>query len=504
MKVQDELFDFIHVLTSGERGYFRKYAALRAGRDSDNLSLFGIIEKSPSYDEQKIKKQFAKASGKKGHAQYNYRHHYLYQLILQSLHDQYAAEMVLMDMNVKLNEIFTLFSKAQYRACDKLVRKTMETAERLESYPVLIQLFQWRQKLMLTMGFEGISDQVLDETGMTEQKTLCHYAEVLDLSHRVNVLLLHHSRVGIAMSKGKTNLLKSHEADLLRGSLKHCADSPSVRVRVQYYYLLATIAFMKQDNPASLKYLRQGMDILLVHTEVYEGEEQKLLSWLCNLLTVCIDLGEKDLFDHYLDEMKRFVILPAAQKNYRVNRDGAFFILLYALYAAISLDRPEQAKQIATETEQMISVSGKNMDHLNLLQLYVHLSALLVMDQRYKDAYIWLQKLQDLSPTDMRRDIRATARFLEMIIHYEAGDLTLLESVCRSAERQFKTIDNLSEADRSLLSFFKNQLPKLSSKKKLRPALDVLCGQLDKLHAEGNPAVDYIEKAIHHWRLSHK
>ena len=504
MKVQDELFDFIHSLTPGERGYFRKYAALRAGRDSDNLSLFGIIEKSSIYDELKIKKQYAKASGKKDSAQYNYRHHYLYQLILQSLHDQYASNIVLMEMNVKLNEIFTLFSKAQYRACDKLVRKTMEIAERLESYPVLIQLFQWRQKLMLTMGFEGISDKVLDETGIAEQKALSHYAEVLDLSHRVNVLLLHHSRVGIAIAKGKNNLLKSHETDLLCGSLKHCADSPSVKVRVQYHYLLATIGFMKMDNKTSLDHLRLGMDILLQHTEVYEGEEQKLLSWLCNLLTVCIDLGERELFDHYIDEMRHFVILPAAKKNYRVNRDGAFFILLYSLYAAISMDRPKQAKQIAEETEQMLAVSGKNMDPLNLLQLYVHLSALLVMDQRYKDAYIWLQKLQHLSPTDMRRDIRATARFLEMIIHYEAGDLLLLESVCRSAERLFKTLDNLTEADRLLLSFFKNQLPKLDGKKKLRTLLDQLCAQLDKLHADGNPAVDYIEKAIHHWRLGHK
>ena len=504
MKTQDELFDFIHALSPNERGYFRKYAALRAGKDSNNLLMFGMLEKAKEYDEEKIKQHYFKSSGKENQAQYNYRRHYLYQLILQSLHEQHAEVSAGMHLQIQLNEAALLFSKAQYRACDKLVRKAFETAERLENFAVLIQLFQWRQKLMPVLGFADVDDKLLTEISIQEQTALKNHAAVLELSNRVNVLIFYHCQVGIALSRKKNKLLKNNEDLLLRGHLRHLAKSNSVRVRIQYYHLLATISFMKLDSAAALKYLQPGMDILLQNTAVYEGEEQRLLSWLCNLLTVCTDYGDWVMFNKYLDEMKRFAALPAVQKNYRVSKDSAFFILLYKLYAAISLENPGQAQQIAAETEKMLARFGQQTDPLNLVQLFVHLAALLVMDLSYAEAYRWIQKLKRLTSGDIRRDIRATARFLEMIIHYETGDMSLVESICRSAERQFKALDRQSEADKLLLSFFKNKLPKTSGKKALKLSLVELCAQLEKLHAQGEPAVDYIEKAIHFWRRKYQ
>lgn len=495
----DELLELIASLTASEKGYFRKYAASKTGESSDNLSLFNLLDKKPSAAEGGMKDQARIAGKQKSRSDYNYRRHYLFQLLVQSLHEQYAGEQPQMQLNMKLNEIALLFSKAQYRSCGRLLRKAMEAAHQTESFAVLTQLFQWQQKLMLAGGFAGINPEDIEKANTDEQDALRHLADLNELSNRVNEIIFYHSRVGIALPNQNSALLHANEAMLLHGRLAHCAKSSSVRLRVQYTYLLATISFMKPDYDAALKYLKTGMDLMLEDSAVYEGEEQRLLSWFCNLLTVCIDLGRRELFDQYLAEMKLFVALPSAQKNYRVKRDGEFFILLYALYAAISLERTGQSLQLVQDTKTLLSRSGKKADSLNLIQLYVHLAALLVIDGHYPEAAVWLKMLSGHMPAGLRQDIRATARFLEMILHFEAGERSLLESVCRSAERQLRTLDRYSEADKVLLAFFKNQLPRVNDKKDLRARLEILNAELADLHARGTPAVDYIEKAIAAW-----
>ncbi|HQZ43738.1 MAG TPA: hypothetical protein PK735_12690, partial [Flavobacteriales bacterium] len=59
MKPSTELFDLIRSLTKSEKRFFKLHSSLQSG-DKNYLRIFDSIDKQKAYDEEALKKQFAK------------------------------------------------------------------------------------------------------------------------------------------------------------------------------------------------------------------------------------------------------------------------------------------------------------------------------------------------------------------------------------------------------------------------------------------------------------
>jgi hypothetical protein len=81
MKPSTELHDLIKSLTKSEKRFFKLHSALQSG-DKNYLRIFDAIDKQKVYDEEALKKQFAKETFIK-HLPSEKNH--LYKLILKAL-----------------------------------------------------------------------------------------------------------------------------------------------------------------------------------------------------------------------------------------------------------------------------------------------------------------------------------------------------------------------------------------------------------------------------------
>jgi hypothetical protein len=112
---------------SHEKRFFKLHSALQSG-DKNYLRIFDAIDKQKVYDEEGMKKLFAKETFIK-HLPSEKNH--LYKLILKALRAYHCRELVVSGMlKQEIKNIEILYQKALYVECNKLLHRAKRIAGR--------------------------------------------------------------------------------------------------------------------------------------------------------------------------------------------------------------------------------------------------------------------------------------------------------------------------------------------------------------------------------------
>ncbi len=102
----------------------------------------------------------------------------------------------------------------------------------------------------------------------------------------------------------------------------------------------------------------------------------------------------------------------------------------------------------------------------------------------YKKALPWLSKIINLEETSIRKDIQSFARLMNLIIHYELGDMDILNYIVKSIDRFLHKGQSLFTFETMMLEFIR-KLAKRTNKKEVNELFFELKDQLIEL--EKNP-----------------
>ncbi|MCO6501134.1 MAG: hypothetical protein J5I47_12270 [Vicingus serpentipes] len=142
-KSQEYLYEFIRLMTRDEKRYFTQTLKEVNGRKNNlRLRLFDLINNNliESNEEIDSKITFAKNKSK--------LKHHLYNQLLEIISNYSLEKTLYSKLRIQLNKIDLLYSRGMHRATLKLVNATIKQAESIEANKILMELFEYRIRLL--------------------------------------------------------------------------------------------------------------------------------------------------------------------------------------------------------------------------------------------------------------------------------------------------------------------------------------------------------------------
>ena len=167
----DPLFDLIHSMTTHEKIFFKRYAALSGKKKPHYVRLFDVMDSFKKYDEAKLKRKLQKEVFANRLA---FERSYLKNALLESLS---AGQMgkkqgskpqaLSSQLRVDLGYVFILTEKGSYDLAIKLNENILKQAEEGELFHIWGAALQQKYSLMFLSqrgekGFEKRLTQVMD------------------------------------------------------------------------------------------------------------------------------------------------------------------------------------------------------------------------------------------------------------------------------------------------------------------------------------------------------
>lgn len=438
----EDLFRLIRSLSKGEKRNFKLLAGLLAGeKDKKYIELFDVIDRQDTYDEGKVLRQTKDLYG----GQLAVGKHYLFKLILKSL--VYYRNNPGADLNNYLEQVKVLAEKDLYPQAHKFLRKGLQEARVIEDFSAHYTMLRMQLDMVLRAQNEKHLAQHITEIE----------AESADVIAKMVNLDAYKGLNNRAFLLTQTRLVASGEVDraALEALQQHTlmsdiAQAHSVRARIEFHILNRKFSSLKGDLEAAIAHSEQLLDLFDENPLLKEELIRLYFAELANVCTYLLRLGRIPEAFAKMDQFRQFrLTYPKA----RVDFFQLYYVMLIA--AAVHTGQPERAIDLEMEMEEeWMAVEGKipkaHEMWLRYLLSYAHFMA-----DKNKTALRWVNKLLAEPRSDVRIDIQANARILNLMIHYNLGNFTVVESEVVSAKRFMEKYDHLQDYEKQALRCLK-------------------------------------------------
>ncbi len=427
MKPSTELHDLIKSLTKSEKRFFKLHSSLQSG-DKNYLRIFDAIDKQKVYDEEAIKKLFAKETFIK-HLPSEKNH--LYKLILKALRAFHAESSVSGVLKQEIKNIEILYQKALYTECNKLLHRAKRIAKENERFYYWFELMNW-EKMLLEEAYES-GEFTKDLDALIEEER-----DVIEKLRNLAAYHILYSKINyVFRSGGYVRTDEEHamveeisEHPLIKG--KNTALSR--RAATICYYTQGFCQWAKRDWATSLEKFQRVRQILDDDPQIRADLPKRYIRALHYIINAQIELGDLKNARATIKYMRELPALPGFGGQ---NIETLVFVAS-SLGELNLLDRSGEHTKAIELTPGVIAgmeALGDRLHKEQELMLYFTLACVHFGGGEMNKALFWLNKvLNDNEPT-LRQDIFTYARLFNLVIHYELGNFDLLEYIVRSTQR---------------------------------------------------------------------
>lgn len=427
MKPSTELFDLIKSLTKSEKRFFKLHSALQSG-DKNYLRIFDAIDKQKMYDEDGLKKLFAKEQFIK---HFPSEKNHLYKLILKALRAYHAESSVSGMLKQEIKNIEILYDKALYNECNKTLHRAKRIARENERFYYWFELLNW-EKMLLEEAYESGEftkdlDALIDEEREVIEK-LRNLAAYHILYSKINYVFRSGGYVRTDEEHAMVEEISEHP--LIKG--KNTAQSR--RAATICFYTQGFCQWAKRDWTQSFEKFSRAKQILDDNPLIKADLPKRYIRTLHYLIQCLIELGR---FKEARDGIKQLRALDGQEGFAGIDIHVHIFNASY-LTELRMLDRMgeqtkalEMVQPIITGLEEL----GPRLHKEYELEFYFNLACVHFGANEVNRSLFWLNKvLNDPEPT-LRQDIFTYARLFNLLVHYELGNNDLLEYIVRSTQR---------------------------------------------------------------------
>lgn len=427
MKPSTELFDLIRSLTKSEKRFFKLHSALQSG-DKNYLRVFDAIDKQKEYDEEALKKQFAKETFIK-HLPSEKNH--LYKLILKALRAFHAESSVSGILKQEIKNIEILYQKALYVECNKLLHRAKRIARENERFYYWFELLSW-EKMLLEEAYES-GEFTKDLDALIEEER-----QVVEKLRNLGAYHILYSKINyVFRSGGYVRTDEEHamveeisEHPLIKG--KNTA--LSTRAATICYYTQGFCYWAKRDWKTSLEKFLRVKQILDENPSVKADLQKRYIRTLHYIINGQVELRDMKSARANIKLMRELTGEPGFVGR---NIETQIFVASYLSELRL-LDRSgEHDKALVLVDEVLTGMEriGPGLQKEYELEFYFALACAYFGAGEMNKALFWLNKvLNDNEPT-LRQDIFTYARLFNLVVHYELANYDLLEYIVRSTQR---------------------------------------------------------------------
>lgn len=461
----------IKALTKAEKRSFKLYATRNSSSSEDLkfLQLFDFIEKVDHYSDELALKRLpqlkkAQLSNLKAH---------LYKQVLTSLRLQHLARRPDSEVRELIDHAQILYQKGFYLQALRMLDKAKENARRLNADILTLAIVQFEKIIesqYITRSMDTRADELCNESIVLENRI----SGAIMYSNIALQLYSLYLKVGFVRDEKDylfvKNFFYSKLPEVIPSDL-------SIEEKLHLYNAFVRYNHIIQDFVMSYRYARLWVDLFESAPSMIEQNKELYVKGLHNLLLSLFNLRSYKRFVAALEHFKHQVLHERDSENVQ---------LLYKQYWYTNeINRCylegnfEEGLVWIPKIEAFIVQSRDKLDTHRILVFYYKIACLYFGIGNYRSAIQYLNIIIHQFEQEIREDIQAFSRILNLIAHFELGNDDLVAYQIKSVYRYLSKIKNLQGVQREILNFLRH-LPILDPVE-LRRAFKQLHNKLVKL-----------------------
>lgn len=427
MKPSTELHDLIRSLTKSEKRFFKLHSALQSG-DKNYLRIFEAVDKQKVYDEEALKKVFARETFIK---HFPSEKNHLYKLVLKALRAYHSEASVSGLLKQEIKNIEILYDKALYTEANKTLHRAKRVAKDNEKFYYWFELLNWEKQLLEEAYESGEFTKDLDAL-IDEER------EVIEKLRNLTAYHILYSKINYVFRSGGY-VRTDEEAAMVEEISEHPLikgknTALSMRAATICYYTQGFCQWARRDWQTSLEKFSRVKQILDDHPQLRMDLQKRYVRTLQYIVQCQIELGHHDQARANIRQLRQLHTQPGF---------GGLDIAVQVFHASYlselrSFDRTGdfvRASELIEPILQGLEEYGPRLHKEHQLEFYFSLACVHFGADQVNKSLFWLNKvLNDPEPT-LRQDIFVYARLFNLVIHYELGNYDLLEYIVRSTHR---------------------------------------------------------------------
>jgi tetratricopeptide (TPR) repeat protein len=439
MRSSDYLFRLIKAMSKGDRRNFKLFARLQDG-DKQYIRLFDAIDKQTEYDEEKLLKQF---EGEKFTNQFSVAKNYLYNFILKTLHIFRKDPKT--ELNAVLHQVQILMSKNLFEQAQKLLRKAKHMAERQERFPELLFILETERLLLRSREQSKEFEAFIQQIQKAEEDTVAKIANLHEYNHIHDEIF----RMAKRSLSVRDPELKSRLGVILSNPIIQDENRVlSVRAKLRRYDVLVGSHRLRGEQVETLENLKQLIAAYESNEDIRKEKCLDYINAVHNLGIAYYRVGQKE---ESFQALKKLRNIPVESEEAEIHVFEKYFQHKLALCIEDgALDEGREA--IADFEREYPQREGTIMKSVELSIFYL-ISYFYIYSGEPGKGLDWVNRILNEPRTELRTDIQAIARIMNLIIHYHLGNMEFLEYEIKSVTRFLTNRERLFHYERTILKY---------------------------------------------------
>ncbi|MDR3218318.1 MAG: hypothetical protein LBU22_04945 [Dysgonamonadaceae bacterium] len=432
----ESLIILVHTLSKNEKRIFR------IGRKStDYIVLFDIIEKAGIISSQELKLRYEK---KLKNANFNVAVSYLYKILLDSLLTLRANQDNYYGLFNKIMRARILFEKSLFADALDLLAKIKKEAAGYENHIVLLYASRMELEYLLFLNFPDILETELIQKHFQIGELLKNIRKINEQSSLHELLkhrIIYKGNVRSQKQKNSLNDLIFAEMSLASSS-KDSFEAKKLHQLFQSNYLIDI-----GDRKSALQSFRELNLLFENNPQFWANPPFYYVSVLEGILDNLRSMKNYDEIPYFIAQLRK---IKHHSAGFQIH--VAALVFLYELYPLLDRGNFAAVKKLLDKYGD--TVLSKTYQISLLLQTEISLCmALIHIGLRdYKKAQKML--LNEIVRNDSIRTfpLYRTIRLVNLIIHYELGNLEYVRTESRSIKREIAKQEKAYRSERLMIS----------------------------------------------------
>lgn len=439
----DTLFQLIKSLKKSEKRYFKMSNS--STEDAKYTRLFSLIEKQKKFDDEEILEQeptikASQLSNLKAH---------LYTKVLESLRAYNSSTLPNIRIRDMVDHAEILFNKSLYSQCAEVIKKAKKLAIKSDNLEMQLEIMKWEKQMLSRQTVKDNlerTNQVIKEIEETAIR-INHINAFSNLQFKLQAM---YKKIGFIRHENDFNEINK----VFNKNLPLFEEETfSVSEKISLYNLYIGYYFFIQDFEKGYNYASKLVALFTGQKTLILSRLEVYISSLNYLLIAQNKLLKYKEFQNTTRELRSLNNLPSAYLNENIKLKLQKYTFVHEFNRLFM--KGDFARGVALMERIMPGIDqfALQLDPHSRVIMYFKTACLYFGNEEHKTAVVWLNKIINSHEVDLREDIHGFARIVNLISHYELGNMELIEYYVRSTYRFLLKKEDLHQFQKYILNF---------------------------------------------------
>jgi len=447
----DHLFKLIKTLTKSEKRNFKLYVNRIGGKENAKfIQMFDVLDKQKEYEEGQICKKIP--SIKKSQVSNLKRH--LYRQLLISLRLIHIQRNTDIEIREQLDFAKILYNKGLYLQSLKTLDRIKGIAKENHQDSLHLEIVEFEKYIeagYITRSIENRADELAEEANRR--------TSVIETTSKLSNLALR--LYGLYIKVG--HIRNQKDAYIVWEFFK--SKMPDVDIKkltfyekIYYYQCYVWYNYILQDFLKCFSNGLRWVDLFQENPKMISVDPSLYLRGYNNLLAALFYTNDHNKFKKYLTDFEKVT----DRLKEELNTNGKMLCFQYLQTHRINGHFIEgtfnEGVELIPEIEAGLATYQHHMDQHRVLVFHYKIACLYFGSGKNSEALDYLNIIINSKVGNLREDIQCFARMLQLICHYELGNVDLLEYIIKSVYRFFAKMEDLNMVQSEVLKFLRKAL----------------------------------------------